>query len=164
MSIALIPGSFDPFTLGHVDLVERAARLFDRVVVAVMVNGEKSGTGGGCFTFAEREALAAASLSHLPNVEVISDSGLLVELAQRIGATTLVKGVRGTGDFDYEYNLARINRRLPPTVETLLLPADSAYDHISATMVRDLLRHGRSPEAYLHPAVAALLKTWGKIS
>ncbi len=159
MSLALIPGSFDPFTLGHVNLVERTARMFDRVVVAIMVNGEKNDTGGGCFTFAEREAIAAASLAHLENVEVITDSGILVDLAERIGATVLVKGVRGVGDFDYEYTLAQINRRLPPTVETLLLPADSAYDHISATMVRDLLRHGRIPEGCLHPAAMALIES-----
>ena len=152
MSLALIPGSFDPLTLGHVDLVERIARLFDRVVVAIMVNGAKHESGGGTFTFAQREAIAAASLAHLDNVEVITDSGLLVELAQRIGATCLVKGVRGAGDFDYEYTLAQINRRLPPTVETLFLPADSAYDHISATLAREMLRYGRPLDGVLHPA------------
>ncbi|MBQ8396877.1 MAG: pantetheine-phosphate adenylyltransferase [Clostridia bacterium] len=152
MSLALIPGSFDPLTLGHVDLVERTARLFDRVVVAIMVNGAKHESGGGTFTFAQREAIAAASLAHLDNVEVITDSGLLVELAQRIGATCLVKGVRGAGDFDYEYTLAQINRRLPPTVETLFLPADSAYDHISATLAREMLRYGRPLDGVLHPA------------
>lgn len=152
MSLAIIPGSFDPLTLGHVNLVERTARLFDRVVVAIMVNGEKHESGGGTFTFAQREAIAAASLAHLDNVEVITDSGLLVELAQRIGATCLVKGVRGGGDFDYEYTLAQINRRLPPTVETLFLPADSAYDHISATLAREMLRYGRPLDGILHPA------------
>lgn len=152
MSLALIPGSFDPLTLGHVNLVERTARLFDRVVVAIMVNGEKHDTAGGRFTYAQREAIAAASLAHLDNVEVIADSGLLVELARRVGATCLVKGVRGGGDFDYEYTLAQINRRLPPTVETLLLPADSAYDHLSATFAREMLRYGRPLDGVLHPA------------
>ena len=159
MSLALIPGSFDPFTLGHVNLVERTARLFDRVVVAVMMNGAKHDAAGGVFTFAEREAIAAASLQHLDNVEVITDSGLLVELAQRIGATALVKGVRGIGDFDYEYSLAQINRRLPPTAETLLLPADSAYDHICGALARDLIRHHRSLEGVVHPAGIAVIET-----
>lgn len=158
MSLALIPGSFDPLTLGHVDLVERTARMFDRVVVAIMVNGAKHEAGSGCFTYAEREAMAAASLAHIPNVEVITDSGLLVELAERIGVTCLVKGVRGGGDFDYEYTLAQINRRLPPTVETLFLPADSAYDHISATLAREMLRYGRPLDGILHPAAIALLR------
>ena len=152
MSLALIPGSFDPLTLGHVNLVERTARLFDRVVVAIMVNGAKHDAAGGMFTFAQREAIAAASLAHLSNVEVIADAGMLVELAQRIGATCLVKGVRGIGDFDYEYSLAQINRRLPPTVETLLMPADSAYDHICSALARDLVRHGRPLDGVLHPA------------
>ncbi|MBR7185173.1 MAG: pantetheine-phosphate adenylyltransferase [Clostridia bacterium] len=159
MSLALIPGSFDPLTLGHVDLVTRAARMFDEVVVAVMVNGAKHERSGGAFTFAEREQIAAASLAHLPNVKVITDDGLLVELAERIGATCLVKGVRSSGDFDYEYKLAQINRRLPPCVESLFLPADSAYDHISATLAREMLRYGRPLDGILHPAAIALLNS-----
>lgn len=158
MSLALIPGSFDPFTLGHVNLVERTARLFDRVVVAVMVNGAKHDAAGGMFTFAQRETIAAASLAHLSNVEVIADSGMLVELAERLGATCLVKGVRGIGDFDYEYSLAQINRRLPPSAETLLMPADSAYDHICSALARDLLRHGRPLNGVLHPAAIAAIQ------
>lgn len=158
MSLALIPGSFDPFTLGHLNLVERTARLFDRVVVAVMVNGAKSDKAGGMFSFAEREQIAAASLCHLDNVEVITDDGLLVELAHRIGATVLVKGVRGVGDFDYEYSLAQINRRLPPSAETLLLPADSVFDHICGALARDLIRHGRPLDGILHPAGIAAIE------
>lgn len=158
MRLALIPGSFDPFTLGHLNLVERTARIFDRVVVAVMVNGAKTDAAGGMFTFAAREEIAAASLHHLGNVEVITDDGLLVELARRIGADALVKGVRGVTDFDYEYSLAQINRRLPPTAETLLLPADSAYDHICGALARDLLRHGRPLDGVVHPAGIAVIE------
>ncbi len=159
MSHALIPGSFDPLTLGHVNLIERTARLFDRVTVAIMVNGAKA--SGGMFSPEERETIAVLSLAHLPNVAVMRDDGILVELAERIGATALVKGVRGGGDFDYEYTLAQINRRLPPSVETLLMPADSGYDHLSSTLARDLMRHGRSPEGVLHPAaLAAVAEMW----
>ena len=157
MSLALIPGSFDPMTLGHVNLVERTARLFDRVVVAIMVNGAKHETAGGAFTFSQREIIATASLAHLDNVDVVTDDGLLVELAERIGATCLVKGIRGGVDFDYEYSLAQINRRLPPSVETLLMPADSTYDHICSALARDLLRHGRALDGVVHPAAIAAI-------
>lgn len=160
MSTALIPGSFDPFTLGHVNLVERAATLFDRVVVAIMVNGEKASTGGGMFTYAQREALAKASLAHLGNVEVITDAGLLVELAERVGATCLLKGVRGIGDFDYEYNMAAINRRIEPAIETVLLPAESVYDHLSATFAREMIRYGRPLEGVLHDAAIPLVEAF----
>lgn len=160
MSTALIPGSFDPFTLGHVDLVTRTAKLFDRVVVAIMVNGEKASTGGGMFTYAAREAIAKASLAHLGNVEVIADSGLLVELAERIGATCLVKGVRGVGDFDYEYSMAAINRRIEPAIETFLLPADSSFDHLSATFAREMIRYRRPLEGVLHPAAIPLVEAF----
>ncbi len=142
MKTAVCPGSFDPFTAGHLDLVERAAALFDRVVVCVMVNGDKR----PFFTLDERLELVRASIAGVPQAEARAFSGLLADLAAEEGACALVKGVRTGGDFDWEFQMAQINRALRPKLETVLLPARGEHLHISSTMVREMLRYGQEEQ------------------
>lgn len=159
MRRAVCPGSFDPITVGHLDLAERAAAIFDEVVVCVMVNGEKR----TMFTPAQRLEMVRAAVEHLPNVRSELWEGLLADFARREGAKTLVKGARGGIDFDWEYQMAQINRDLWPELDTVILPARAEHLHISSTMVRDMLRHGQPLERYMPAgALAALRKIEGE--
>ena len=153
MRIAVCPGSFDPITVGHLDLAERAAAIFDRVILCVMVNGEKK----HMFTLDERLELARAAAAHLPNVEAAACGGLLADFAREQGACALVKGVRGGTDLDWEMQLAQINRDLFPRLDTVLLPALPEHMHISSTMVREMLRYRQDLSHYIPPdALSAL--------
>ena len=145
MRTAVCPGSFDPVTVGHLDLVERAAAIFDKVIVCVMVNSEKR----PMFSSDERLALIRAAIAHLPNAEAEVWSGLLADFARQRGACALVKGVRGGADFDWEMQLARINRDLCPSLDTILLPAQPEHTHISSTMVREMLRYHQALDRYI---------------
>lgn len=140
---AIIPGSFDPITLGHYDLIERASKIFEKVIVAVMINGEKK----FAFTPDERFTFAKEAIKDLKNVEVIYSEGMLCELCNEYDAV-IVKGVRNTTDFDYEYNLSLINRSAGD-VETLLLPASPETSFVSSTMVREFLRLGKDVSKYI---------------
>ena len=137
MSIAVCPGSFDPITLGHLDVVSRAARLFDEVVVAVATNASKQ----TLFSADERVDLARAALAHLPTVRVEVVRGLLVDFCRQVGATALVKGLRGGADYDAELPMALMNRHLTG-VETVFLPADRSVAHVASSLVKDVARHG----------------------
>ena len=119
MKTAIIPGSFDPMTLGHRDVVERALKLFDRVIVAIMVNPDKKGR----FTFAQRKKIAELTLSDLPEVTVLTADGYLADLAAALKAVAIVKGVRNTEDFEYEQDMAVFNHDRNPVTETVYLPA-----------------------------------------
>ena len=155
MRIAVCPGSFDPITVGHLDLAERAAAIFDRVILCVMVNGEKK----HMFTLDERLELARAAAAHLPNVEAAACGGLLADFAREQGACALVKGVRGGTDLDWVMQLAQINRDLFPRLDTVLLPARPEHMHISSTMVREMLRYQQRLEPYIPSgAMRALLR------
>ena len=155
MRIAVCPGSFDPITVGHLDLAERAAAIFDRVILCVMVNGEKK----HMFTLDERLELARAAAAHLPNVEAAACGGLLADFAREQGACALVKGVRGGTDLDWEMQLAQINRDLFPRLDTVLLPARPEHMHISSTMVREMHRYQQRLEPYIPSgAMRALLR------
>jgi len=131
---ALFPGSFDPVTLGHLDLVRRAQALFGRVSVAVAHNPEKPGL------FSPAERLFRAAVEGIPNVEVLEIEGLVVEAARRLGCDVIVRGVRSGTDFDYEISMARTNRALLPDVDTVLLAPPPEYAHISASLVRQIAR------------------------
>ncbi len=149
MVTALIPGSYNPITLGHLDVITRAAAVFDRVVVAVMTNDMHKyvpGTPPKFYLFDEEERTEMTRLAcaHLPNVEVISAGGMLIDLVDRVQANIIVKGVRNTADFAYEQEHALWNRAHNPRAETVYLPADPAFDGISSTLAREKLRTGES--------------------
>lgn len=137
MKTAIYPGSFDPITLGHLNIIRRASRIFDRLIVCVMNNSDKN-----ClFTPDERKELIERVVSRLPNVEVDSSSELLSEYASRRGACNIVKGLRATSDFEKEFQMALINRRLNPNLETLFLPASAKYTYLSSSAVRELAKY-----------------------
>ena len=154
MKTAIYPGSFDPITLGHLDIIRRSAPCFDRLFVCVMVNCDKK----PMFSPEQRLELIRRSVADLPNVEAELYSGLLADYARQKGAGILVKGVRNTTDFDLEYQQAAINRGICPELETLLLPASPAYQHFSSTMVREMIRYGQPLEKYVPAPVAEELK------
>ncbi|MBE6990628.1 MAG: pantetheine-phosphate adenylyltransferase [Ruminococcaceae bacterium] len=159
MNSAIYPGSFDPITLGHLDIIRRAATCFDKVYVCVMVNCEKN---SHMFSETERVALIRASVADIANVEVESWSGLLADYAVAKEAYVLVKGVRNATDFDQEYQMADINRGICPQLETVLLPASAQYRHFSSTMVREMIRYGQPMELYVPAPVAEELKRKGR--
>ena len=152
---AICSGSFDPITLGHLDIIRRAAACFDRVCVCVSPNAEKRNQ---MFTPEQKLQLVRTAVADLPNVEAELYSGLLADYARQKGAGILVKGVRNTTDFDLEYQQAAINRGICPELETLLLPASPAYQHFSSTMVREMIRYGQPLEKYVPAPVAEELK------
>lgn len=138
MRIAVIPGSFDPMTTGHINIVERAAELFDKVYVAVMINDTKS----YMFTREQRTTIAKLSVAHLSNVEVIFDDGMLWELALRLDACAIVKGIRDYKDYQYEFEMAQYNYKKNPNAQTVFLPCDEGAREISSTAVRERLSRG----------------------
>ena len=155
MNVAVYPGSFDPITLGHLDIITRASKCFDKVLVCVMVNCDKKQP---MFSREKRLELIQKSIAHLPNVEVELWCGLLADYAAKRGANILIKGVRNMTDFDLEMQMARINQGIMPNLETVLLPASAPYQHFSSTMVREMIRYGQPLEQYVPAVVAAELK------
>lgn len=160
MSSALIPGSFDPITLGHLDIITRAAVRFDKVTVAVMNNDMQKYVQGApvktyLFALSERRAMAEAACAHLSNVEVIAAGGMLIKLFDCVEADFIIKGVRNTTDFEYEQKHALYNRAHDSRAETLYMPADPAFDGISSTLARQRMKRGESLEGILPEAVIA---------
>lgn len=152
-TVALYPGSFDPPTNGHQDLIRRAALLADRLVVAVAVNPSKTP-----FLPAEdRLALLREVTAGLPNVTVERFDGLVVDFARRIGATLVVRGARSAGDFEYEQGMAVMNRHLHPDLDTAILVPSPAFGHVSGTLVREVARLGGDVGGLVPPAVAKAL-------
>ncbi len=140
MKIAIYPGSFDPITLGHLNVIKRAARCFDKVIVCVMVNAQKADT---ClFTADERVDMIRRVVARLPNVEADRSSQLVAEYAKEKGACTLVKGLRAVSDYEYELQMAMINRKLNPELETMFLPSSSKYTYISSSVVKEMAGYG----------------------
>ena len=137
-SRCLYPGSFDPVTLGHLDVIRRAAAVFDTVVVGVLHNPEKK----GCFSVEQRVDMLQRACQGIPNVQVISYGGLLAQLTRETGISVVVRGVRGVADLESETAMARINHQLNPALETLFLPASPELGEISASMVRQLAQFG----------------------
>ncbi len=151
---AVYPGTFDPMTLGHEDLVRRAARLFGHVVLAVA----DSRTKRPLFTLAERIDIARDALKDVKNVSVEGFSGLLTDFVRKHKATVVVRGVRAVSDFDYEFQLAGMNRKLHPDVETVFMTPGEEYMFLSATLVREISVMGGDVSKFVSPAVAARLK------
>ena len=140
MKTAIYPGSFDPITLGHLNIIKRAAVCFDKLIVFVMVNSEK--VNRGLFTEAERVELIRRVVAKLPNVEVDSSSTLIAEYARQKKACTLVKGLRAVSDYENELQMALINRKLNPRLETMFLPSSTKYTYVSSSMVKEMARYG----------------------
>ena len=140
MKTAVYPGSFDPITLGHLNIIKRAAVCFDKLIVCVMVNSEK--VNRGLFTEAERVELIRRVVAKLPNVEVDSSSTLIAEYARQKRACTQVKGLRAVSDYENELQMALINRKLNPRLETMFLPSSTKYTYVSSSMVKEMARYG----------------------
>ena len=151
---AIYPGSFDPMTRGHLDVIERAAAIFDNVVVAVVVNPQKREP---LFTLAEREAMIGASVAHLPNVEVTHFRGLLADFVRGRGATVIVKGLRVVSDFESEMSTALMNRSLS-AVDTVFLPSDPRWSFVSSTLVKEVYSLGADVAEYVPPAVLQVMQ------
>ncbi len=151
---AVYPGTFDPITNGHADLVERASRLFGRTVVAVAAGSSKR----SIFSHEERVALARTVLADLPSVEVCGFDGLLVDYARDRGAQVILRGLRAVSDFEYEFQLASMNRRLCPSLETLFMMPAERYTYLSASLVREIASLGGDVSEFVHSSVLAALQ------
>ena len=154
MRSVVYPGTFDPITNGHSDLIDRASRLCDRVLVAVAEDTAKAPT----FATPQRVALACDVCSKIPNVEVVSFSGLLVEFARTSKVHVIMRGLRAVSDFEYEFQLAGMNRRMAPDIETLFLTPAEQYAYISSSLVREIARLGGDVSAFVAPSVHAALQ------
>ena len=150
----IYPGTFDPITNGHIDLVDRAARLFDKVILAIAANLPKT----PCFNLEERIELARTVFKELPNVTVLGFDDLLVEFAKREGANVFLRGLRAVSDFEHEFQLASMNRRLAPDIETVFLTPDEGYNYISSSLIREIAKLGGDVSPFVHPVVLAALK------
>ena len=150
---AIYPGTFDPITNGHADLVQRAALRFDQVIVAVAGSASKA----PCFSLEKRISLAKTALKNIRNVTVVGFDGLLAEFAITQGAGVILRGLRAVSDFEYEFQLASMNRKLAPTVETMFLTPDEGYSFISSSLVREIAGLGGDVSAFVHPAVKEAL-------
>jgi pantetheine-phosphate adenylyltransferase len=151
---AIYPGSFDPLTNGHLDVISRGARLFERLTVSVLRNAAKE----PLFSVDERVAMLREVLSHLPNVEVDCFEGLLVRYATQKGATVIVRGIRAVSDYEYELQMALMNRRLEPAIETVFLMAGEAFSFISSRLVKEVYHLGGDIGALVPPAVELRLR------
>ncbi len=157
---AMYPGTFDPITLGHEDLVRRAVRLFDSVVVAIAANPESKAP---MFSVEERVALASAALADIDNVEVTGYKGLTVDFAREHGLTVIIRGLRAVSDFEYEFQLANMNRHLTDEVETAFLTPTEKYMFISSSLVREVAALGGDVSEFVSPKVRlALLERCGR--
>ncbi len=154
MNKVIYPGTFDPITRGHEDLVRRASRLFDQVVVAVAVSSGKK----PFFTLEERVEMAQQALSDCSNVQSMAFSGLLMNFLQQQNARIILRGLRAASDFEYEFQMAGMNRCMYPDVETLFMTPSEQYMFISATMVREIASLGGNADAFVHPLVAKKLR------
>ena len=154
MLIALYPGSFDPFTNGHLDIASRAARLFDQLIIAPVYSNSK---GRRLFSNEERVEMIEEAVREYPNIRVESYTGLTVDFARQLGAKVMVRGLRLVGDFEYELQLAQNNRVLNPGVETVCIPTSPGVGFISSTQIKELAEGGESIADLVPPNVAARL-------
>lgn len=136
MKIAVYPGSFDPITLGHLDVIQRGAKVFDKVIVGVLVNVNKN----GLFNIEERVELIKRATKDIPNVEVISFNGLLIDFIKQCNATVILKGLRALSDFEYEFQMALMNTKLDPEIETLFMMTSAQYSYISSSAIKQVAK------------------------
>ena len=152
--IAVCPGSFDPLTMGHVDIIERAARLFDRVIVAVLINQEKQ----PLFSLDERVEIIREVFAAKPNVEVDTFEGLLVDYAQQKRASVIIRGLRAVSDFEFEFQMALMNRHLSPEIETAFMMPAEQYTYISSRLIKEVFGLGGHIEGLVPPLVEQRLR------
>ncbi len=151
---ALYPGTFDPVTLGHIDIIVRAAGLFDRLVVAVAENQEKQ----SLFTVKERVELLEKSIGDIERTTITSFNGLTAKFAKSIGAGAIIRGLRAVSDFEFEFQMALMNRKIEPDVETVYLMPTDKYCYISSSLVKDIAKRGGEISCFVPPAVQEALK------
>lgn len=151
---AVYPGTFDPITNGHVDVIERAATMFDKVIVVVAVNSKKT----TLFSEEERYKMACESLKHIGNVKVELYSGLIVDYAEKRGAIALIRGIRAVSDFEYEFQIALMNRKLRPGLHTVFLMPHEKYTYLNSSIIRELSRLGQDVNDFVPEFVANKLK------
>jgi pantetheine-phosphate adenylyltransferase len=156
--VAIYPGSFDPLTSGHVDIIERGARIFDSIVVAILANMEKT----PLFSESERVAIIREVFKDQPNVQVDTFSGLLVDYAQRKNATVLVRGLRAVSDFEYEFQMALMNRHLAPGLETVFMMPAEQYTYISSRLIKEVFSLGGEITGLVPPLVEERLREKAK--
>ncbi len=154
MKIAVYPGTFNPITNGHTDLVERASNLFDQIIVAVVANTQK----GDTLPTEQRVELAQQVLGHVKNVEVRAFDTLLTEYVKKCGANIILRGLRTVADFEYEFQLVGMNRVLAPDIETVFLAPAEHLSYISSTLVREIASYGGDISKFVHPAVVAAMQ------
>jgi pantetheine-phosphate adenylyltransferase len=153
--VAIYAGSFDPITRGHEDVIRRSREFVDRLVIAVAANSAKQ----PLFTLAERVALMNAVVGEDPHIEVYQLDGLLVDFAREQGASLIIRGLRAVSDFEYEFQMALMNRHLSPKLETVFMVPSMETTYISSSIVREVARYGGDISGLVHPAVAAALRT-----
>jgi len=151
---AIYPGSFDPLTNGHLDLVERSVRLVDHLVIAILRNDQKQ----ALFSVAERIDMVREVVHGIPNVEVAAFDGLLVDFAAHCGASVIIRGIRAVSDYEYELQMALMNRRLRPEIETVFLMASEAHSFISSRLVKEVIRLGGNIADLVPPSIEGRLK------
>ena len=152
--IAIYPGSFDPITLGHQDIIERAAKMFDKLIVAVLVNRAKS----PLFSADERVKMIQMVTGHIDNVEVRSFDGLSVDFAESMGAKVIVRGLRAVTDFEYELQMAQTNRAMKHDIDTIFLTTDLRYAYLSSSIVKEVASYGGQIDLFLPPEIVPLLR------
>ncbi len=153
MKSCIYPGSFDPITLGHLDIIKRTAKQFDKVYVAVLNNSAKK----NMFTLEQRMAMVRASVSHLPNVEAIYFEGLLIKLLEKLKTDVIIKGIRTQEDFEYERQMAIANKDLYNNAETILLISDPKFLHISSSIVREFIKYNADISKYVPKEIMAII-------
>lgn len=161
MSIAICPGSFDPITLGHLNIIRRTAQIFDRVVVCIAVNSSKTAP---MFSIEERADMVCRAVSRYPNVTVDTSDGLLAEYARQYEGAVVVKGLRAASDFDYEFQMNLINKKINPELETMFLTSSEKYTFLSSSIVREMAKYGANLEGLVPneiiPDIEKKAKQW----
>lgn len=154
MKIAIYPGSFDPITNGHIDVIERASKVFDKIYVVIGINSKKS----SLFTQKERLEMVQLSLAHISSVEVAFHSGLIVDYAVSVGATAIIRGLRSLTDFEYEMQIALMNRKMQPTLQTVFLMPHEKYTYLNSSIIREIARYKQNVSEFVPRIVEQKLK------
>jgi pantetheine-phosphate adenylyltransferase len=160
MSLAICPGSFDPITLGHLNIIRRSAKIFDKVIVCVMYNAAKTNP---MFTVDERVEMVRKVVERFPNVEVDTYSGLLAEYAKQFENPVIVKGMRATSDFEYEFQMNLINKKINPELETMFLTANEKYTYLSSSVVREMASYGVDLSSFVPCEIVAEIEEKAKL-